>query len=94
MEGGGVLRARHLHINATHMTVDAQGVVDVSYGGLAAGDGAGTGTAGGSYGGRGGLSRSPSECRVLHCELMLFVISCNLFHKTGIKSFENLKVLS
>ena len=65
VEGGGILQARSLYINAHAVHVDSVGTINLDGQGTTEGLGTGGGLAGGSYGGRGGLSTSGENCSVL-----------------------------
>ena len=65
VEGGGILMARSLYISAHTVHVDSAGTITLDGQGTTEGLGTGNGLAGGSYGGRGGLSTSGENCLVL-----------------------------
>ncbi|KAK3576661.1 hypothetical protein CHS0354_004945 [Potamilus streckersoni] len=55
IEGGGKLIARNLHATSDIVKVDAAGILTLNGAGLTGGAGTGSSTAGGGYGGQGGL---------------------------------------
>ena len=58
IEAGGLLKARNLYILTDVVKVDKKGTLSLTGQGLMAGPGAGTGRAGGGYGGRGGAGNT------------------------------------
>ena len=58
VEGGGIIEARSLYINAHTAHVDSAGTITLDGQGTTEGLGTGGGLAGGTYGGRGGHSTS------------------------------------
>lgn len=61
VEAGGLLKARNIEIATDVVKIDKKGTLSVTGQGLLAGPGAGTGRAGGGYGGRGGIGNTAGK---------------------------------
>lgn len=95
VEGGSVIRSKHLHINAVNMTVDDGGLVDVNYGGHLPNKGRGSVTmvpwraSGAGHGGTGGRAACDSSLRINTCRIKKGMPYGNMFYPNEFGSGSN-----